>query len=170
MYFFSVYFRLGRGGQQEARAPAYVGVRTACHSVTPDGSPPKHFTAFCPVLSSLEWSHWRLAVWLWAAHFPRLSPLFPSPFYEGRKPRFNKLLDLHSKITAQDKATEWPCHIPCISLPPAPQPRHPHSPSRPRTAPGPPSPSSSSPTHSSSRKSQHPPVAQRPAAPRPPWA
>ncbi|XP_005204931.1 metalloprotease TIKI2 isoform X2 [Bos indicus] len=52
----------------------------------------------------------------------------------------------------------------------APRPRHPHSPSRPCTAPGPPSPSSSSPTHSSSRKSQHPPVAQRPAAPPLPWA
>ena len=102
----------GGEGSRKPGPPAYVGVRTACHSVTPDGSPPKHFTAFCPGLSSLEWSHWRLAVWLWAAHFPRLSPLFPSPFYEGRKPRFNKMLDLHSKITAQDKTTEWPCHIP----------------------------------------------------------
>ena len=96
----------GGEGSGKPGAPVYLGVRAACCSVAPDGSPPKHFTAFCPGLSSLERSHLRLTVWVWAAHFPCLNPLFPAPFYEGRKTRFNKKLDLNPKITAQDKAPE----------------------------------------------------------------
>lgn len=159
----------GGEGSRRPGAPAYRGERAACCSVTPDGSSLKHFTSLCLGPSTLEWSPLRSTVWLWAAHFPCLSPLFPSPFY-AEKTRFNNKLDLNPKTTAQDKAAERLFHVPRIFLPPAPPPRHHHCPSRPRTAPEQPSPPSSSPTRASSRKSRGWPAAQRPAAHSPPWA
>lgn len=72
---FPIYF--GLGGVGGPRAPAHAGLAADCPSVTPAPAPPRHLHSLCPATCA-ERSHLRLqprecgrlAVRLWAAHFP----------------------------------------------------------------------------------------------------